>query len=726
MGDVPSVPADPKDGRIRFANFEVDLSAGELRKSGVKIKLQGQPFAVLAMLLERSGDVVTREELQQKLWANDTYVDFEHGLNAVINKLRESLGDQADNPRYIETLPRRGYRFVASIVQPPGKQISGTIEQEEDKKQLLLRSRRMWWAVGFGFAGLCLLFAGSFHWIRYWTRPPRVLGYRQLTTGLRLRGEDSCGLVVSPLATDGVRVFFSTPNSPVSQVSASGGEVAKISSPFSCFAFSDISPDKTELLGFSQSNWTVADQPLWRLSIASGQALRVGTLIGHAAAWSPDGERIAYATGNYPTSQVFVVSKEGHDPRALAKFENGFVDSIHWSPNGTVLRMIVSDPVSSLWEVSAEGTGLHRLPLFSRAAEQVFQQSWTSDAKYSLLTVGRSGLRASDIWVLREARSPFGIGTAGPVQLTSGAVSFSYPTPSPDGKKIFAVGGQERGELVRYDLNSQRLQPFLSGISAEHLDFSRDGNWVTYVTFPTSILWRSKVDGSDRMQLTTAPLRATLPRWSPDGTRIAFAGRVPSGDWKIYVVSSEGGEPKVVSKGDAVEVDPTWSADGNSVIFGSFGSISSAKIYSVDLRTGGISVVPGSEGLYSPRVSPNGRFIVALDTPNNRKLMLFDWQTQKWNEILDGKVTNPGWPQWSADNRYIYLRGTTPGKAETYWRSLFRIEVATRELEHVAAVEIPEGTASVWGWMGVTPDGSPLQLRDRSIQEIYALDVDLP
>lgn len=106
----------PNNSRVaRFGVFELDLSAGELRKSGVKLRLQGQPFQVLALLLERAGDVVTREELQQKLWPSDTFVDFDHSLNTAINKVREALGDSASSPRYVETLARRGYRFIAPV-----------------------------------------------------------------------------------------------------------------------------------------------------------------------------------------------------------------------------------------------------------------------------------------------------------------------------------------------------------------------------------------------------------------------------------------------------------------------------------------------------------------------------------------------------------------------------------------------------------------------------------
>jgi DNA-binding winged helix-turn-helix (wHTH) protein len=111
---------------IRFGVFEVDLHAGELRRQGVRVRLQDQPFRVLTMLLERSGEVVTREELQKKLWPADTFVDFERGLNRAINKLREALADDADRPRFIETLPRRGYRFLVSVETVGAREVEGS------------------------------------------------------------------------------------------------------------------------------------------------------------------------------------------------------------------------------------------------------------------------------------------------------------------------------------------------------------------------------------------------------------------------------------------------------------------------------------------------------------------------------------------------------------------------------------------------------------------------
>src|SRR5712672_2466757 len=127
---APMAMAIPSS-RVRFGGFEVDLRSGELRKQGIKIKLHDQPFQVLAALLEHPGELVTREHLHQKLWPADTFVDFDVGLNSAIKRLRDALGDSAEQPRYIETLPRRGYRFIARVENGNGGlPASAALEQD--------------------------------------------------------------------------------------------------------------------------------------------------------------------------------------------------------------------------------------------------------------------------------------------------------------------------------------------------------------------------------------------------------------------------------------------------------------------------------------------------------------------------------------------------------------------------------------------------------------------
>jgi Tol biopolymer transport system component len=223
---------------------------------------------------------------------------------------------------------------------------------------------------------------------------------------------------------------------------------------------------------------------------------------------------------------------------------------------------------SSIWEISADGKNL-RLILPGR--NQVPSEccgNWTPDGKYFVFQSTRDG--KTEIWAVKEKQGLFLRGSSEPKQLTSGQMNSLAPVVSADGTKLYVIGQQLRGELARYDSNSREFVPFLSGISAEFLDFPRDGKWVTYVSFPTHNLWRSRVDGTERLQLTLPPVQATVPRWSPDGKRIVFFDTAPGKPWRIYLISADGGVPEPVLNEQRDEMDPNWAPDGNSLIFSYF------------------------------------------------------------------------------------------------------------------------------------------------------------
>ncbi len=389
-----------------------------------------------------------------------------------------------------------------------------------------------------------------------------------------------------------------------------------------------------------------------------------------------------------------------------------------WSPDAKVLRFTVSNNGrSSLWEVSASGTDLH--PLFApgsnpRVASECCG-AWTPDGKYFVYNSIRDGV--ATISALRETHSFFRRTRSEPVQLTAGPMHLWGPSPSVDGKRLFVIGEQSRGELMRYDSESRQFVTFLSGISAEGLDFSRDGKWVAYLTFPEGVLWRSRVDGSERLQLTNLPMNAALPRWSPDGKRIAFSGSMPGKTWKIFVISADGGTPEKLMPGENSELDPNWSADGQSLVFGEFVGSPTSSIYVLNLQTRQVSTLPGPKGLFSPRWSPDGRF-VSVTTHDGLKMLLFDLTTQTWKELDSGHSYN--YPMWSRDAKYIYF--SNPFENGT---PFYRLRVADGKLEHVANANLTRGVA--WGtfgqWTGLAPDDAPLLIRDTSMQEIYSLDV---
>ncbi len=303
--------------------------------------------------------------------------------------------------------------------------------------------------------------------------------------------------------------------------------------------------------------------------------------------------------------------------------------------------------------------------------------------------------------------------------MTTGPLNIGYPVPSRDGKKLFVEGWQPRGELVRYDVKSKQFAPYLSGISAMGLDFSHDGNWVAYNDGADGTMWRSMVDGSQKLQLALPPMVAYLPRWSPDGKQIAFFGHPPGERWQIYVVPAAGGAPELVYRSGDNLADPNWSPDGKSLVFGENApSNQGSAVYVLDMKTRTALKLPGSDGLFSPRWSPNGRYLAAL-TLDTYKLMLFDFTTKKWTELAKMSVS---YPTWSRDGRYLYFDGNI-GDEEGY----FRMQIGDPKLERILGLSGFQQAGGAFGyWSGLAPDDSPLFVRDASIQEIYALDVAWP
>jgi Tol biopolymer transport system component len=380
-----------------------------------------------------------------------------------------------------------------------------------------------------------------------------------------------------------------------------------------------------------------------------------------------------------------------------------------------VIRFSVGDYAitqSSLWQVSINGANLH--PLFPawHAHPDECCGKWTADGKYFVFQ------SRGNIWALAEKENLFGKANGQPLQLTSGPVTFSSPLPSKDGKKLFVVGALARGELTRYQAKSADFVPFLSGISADSVSFSKDGQRVAYVSFPEGTLWTSKLDGGQRLQLSYAPLHAIQPFWSPDGKEIVFFGFSPGQKAKLYTVSIDGETPRQIIPEDLREqLDPSWSPDGTRIVFGGSSTNPNTSIRILDVKTQQISTLPGSQGLFSPHWSPNGRYIVALP-PNRNILTLFDFATQRWEEIATTLTAD--FPIWSRNGDYVYFLH------EGDQASVMRVRIRDRKPERVADLkDFPQ--AGYYGyWLGLAPDDSPLLLRDLGTQEIYALDWEAP
>ncbi|MCI0620854.1 MAG: CadC family transcriptional regulator, partial [Acidobacteria bacterium] len=474
----------------------------------------------------------------------------------------------------------------------------------------------------------------------------------------------------------------------------------------------DISPDRSELLVSRGDD--EYEGSLWVLPVLGGAPRRLGNLAGHDATWTPDGRQIVYANG----SSLYLAKSDGTESRKFVTVE-GRPYWPRWSPDGSRLRFTVTsaqNSTASLWEVAADGSNPHPLlPGWNNPGNECCG-NWTADGRYFVFQSTRN--RSTNIWARREQTGLFQRGSQEPVQLTIGPLNYYFPAPSPDGKKLYVVGEQKRGELVRYDAKTQQLVSYLGGKSDEHLNFSRDGEWMAYVSYPEGNLWRSKVDGRERRQLSFPPMQVVWPRWSPDGKQIVFTGSMPGKTWKTYLISAEGGQPEQLIQDERVEHDPSWSPDGNSLVFwaGTPRDPSTAVTYLIEMRTRRLTKLPGSEGLMSTRWSPDGRYIVANNVGLQNKLLLFDFTTQKWTELLAGRFA--GAPHWARDGKYVYFGSTHEGG-----RAIFRVGVGDRKVELWASLKGFRLAAGVFGaWVGWTLDDQPLMLRDEGTEEIYALE----
>jgi Tol biopolymer transport system component len=423
-------------------------------------------------------------------------------------------------------------------------------------------SKRRW---PMSLVGILVVVAAAIaFWLARPLAPPRITGFTQLTNDGHQKSNSSTSSPASPIVTDGARLYFWESGHGMSQVSESGGATVPVSLGLQNAGADDISPKGSELLVGTANPEAYYQSPLWIVPLPGGSPRRLADLAGQDATWLPDGKGIIYAN----ESELYTAKTDGGEKRKLVT-ATGRTWWPRVSPKGDRVRFTVYDPekaLNTILQVSIDGTKLHALLPDREPGSSQCCGNWTTDGNYFVFQATQNG--RTDLWAMRDKPRLFHEAESAPVRLTTGPLNYWAPLPSRDGKKIFAVAEQPRGELVRYDTKLRQSLPYLGGVSGEQVRFSRDGQWAAYVTYPEAALWRSKIDGSERLQLTFGPNKAAVPRWSPDGKRIAFvsiqAGQPP----RIYVIPAEGGSTEAIAPEQPVQEDPQWTADGSSIVFG--------------------------------------------------------------------------------------------------------------------------------------------------------------
>ncbi len=573
-----------------------------------------------------------------------------------------------------------------------------------------------------GVVGLVVVLALAYV-LRPTVPPPRVISIKQVTHDGKRKMFAEGYRVQNSMVTDGLRVYFQVLDSEgMRQVSTEGGESAPLQAPFDLAALIGLTPTKSDLLllGPPESTTDPNEGGLWTMPVLGGEARRIGNIMAFDATWSPDGASIYYTEG----PGIWMAKSDGSQARKIL-ISDGRPNWIRFSPDGKLIRFGVLDEkrnTSTLWEARADGSAVRRL--FSGDAwPNECCGAWTPDGRYFMFESMRGG--SWNLWAMREKRDWWRKTNAEPVQLATGASSAQSPLPSSDGKSIFFMGTTERGELERYDLQKKSFVPYLPGLSAQWLDFSRDGSRMAYVTLPEGNLWKSKADGSDRHQLTFGPMECNAPRWSPDGKEIAFIGVEPGKVYKIYIIPADGGNPEQLLEGEEAESDPSWSPNGDAIVF----SVDPATAMSsrqhpiqiLNLKSHKLTALADSGGYFSPRWSPDGRWIVAVDA-HSGLMELYDFTKQKWEELT--KIEG-GYQSWSQNSQCIYFSHGPVTNTDRVTE--YRLCLSDRRPQVVADLAGLGPTMSDFGgWSGVTPDGSILAVRDTSLEEIYALELDLP
>ena len=632
--------------RVGFGPFELDLSSSELRKGPTRLKVPYQSIEILKALLERPGELVTRDELRQRLWPSNTVVDFEHGLNAAIRRLREALGDSADSPRFVETLPKRGYRFIGEIdstptparaaLDPAGEEANlslpiaevptGPFKAPAAANESRPRSERAWtWRVGLAASALVII--GIAVWMR--GRPQRPDSVPRQAQVQIVPITSYRGLEVDPsLSPDGNQLAFGWEGESGDDLDiyvklVDGGTPVQLTHHRGTERAPVWSPDGRRIAFLRQVSFA-------RSAVVVVPALPGGherylteiaaipvvdpSLAANWLAWAPRGESLVFADEESPSSgsRIFMCSVESCERQQLSQPGATFGDiAPALSPDGNQLAFVRRGSGAQMGQVFVQNlVGARPVgePRAVTSDQRVSNVTWSHDGKSLIYDTGDRA--TSGLW-----RIAVDGGEPEPI-LTN--VRASRPSIDRNGRRLVF-------QLTTTDMNIWRMRgpahdAARSGsvhqalISSTLFDsspqFSSDGRRITFISFRTGApeVWIAGSDGAGETPLTSIGGPAVgSPRWNPTGDEIAFDS-TRHGGHNISVVNVNDGRIRDVTNDRSTNIRPSWSRDGKWIYFSS-GRSGERQLWKARSSDGGAIQVVTKKGGFEAFESPDGNHL---------------------------------------------------------------------------------------------------------------------
>ena len=631
--------ADPSI--IRFSAFEVNLQTGELRRRGHKVKLQEQPFQVLAALLENPGHLVSREQLRNKLWPLDTFVDFDHSLNAAIKRLRDALGESAETPIFIETLARRGYRFIGHF------EVEAETPDARPRPWQRLFNRRNFVLGGLTAGVLALPFVYYNHLVSSTTVQPTVT---PIVTNFGEKHSPS-------LSPDGQHLAFAWnggagPHFSI-YVKLLGTEESLRLTNQASIDFNPVWSPDGRYIAFCRFV-KGGEKGIYLISALGGAERRVRSTLwrehfwsANRLSWSPDGRLLAFsdrASDEENTPSIFVLTLDSLEARRLTSPQRSRSDiNPVFSPDGQTLAFYRGP--DGVYTVPVSGGEEKRLTSPSYG----WGLAWTSD--------GRNIVFPDAGWLWKIF-----LGGGEPERLQFGQEGFQ---PSIRGNRLAYVRQTENLNIWRRKLDSTlSASPpdrFISSTRVESApQFSPDGSKIAFESTRSGAyeIWVCRSDGSGLIQLTNLTSVSGTPRWSPDGQRIAFDSR-STGNPDIFVVDSQGGPPRKITSESSPELLPSFSRNGHWVYFASnrTGAWQVWKVPSTD----GPAVQVTHHGGFAAFESLDGSFLYYAKGPGVAGLWRIPTDGGKETEVISSLEAG-NWGYWAVVEDGIYYLDTTTTK----------------------------------------------------------------